>query len=266
MLEKQVTPVVCMAFGAFPYADKYIDCLLGMLTRHCPAPFRLICYTDRPRAVHRDIEQRDCSAWPEFDVQGMPAFMRKLGLFNPAYVEFDEYVFLDLTLIIRKSMQSLFDFAFSRQEDLVMLQDWHHDCCNSSVMRIRPRQMRFIYDAFISRELSPFSFPGDQDFIHAIVAAHGQQHRVALLPDGMVISFKHTVRIGRRDPTQTQPVFEAATIVKFHGRPRMHQVFNPIYRLFRIRLRDLAKGRWHRPVSPGELRELQSHWRPVGRN
>ncbi len=192
--------------------------------------------------------------------------MRKLGLFNPAYVEFDEYLFLDLTLIIRNSMQSLFDFAASRQEDLVIVQDWHHDCCNSSVMRIRPRQMRFIYDAFVARELSPFELPGDQDFIHAIVAARGEQQRVALLPAGMVISFKHTVRIGRRDPTQTRAVFEAATIVKFHGRPRMHQVFDPIYRLLRIRLRDLSKGRWHRPVSPGELRELQSHWRPVGTN
>jgi hypothetical protein len=253
-----------MAFGDFPHADKYIDCLNGMLSQHCPQAFRLICFTDRRRNIHPDIEQRDCSGWNEFDAAGMPAFMRKLGLFNPAYVEFDEYWFLDLTLIIRSSMQPLLSFASDRQEDLVLVQDWHHACCNSSVMRIRPRQMRFIYDAFIARELSPFEFPGDQDFIHAIVAARGEQHRVALLPDGMVISFKHTVRIGRRDPTKTRAVFEAATIVKFHGRPRMHQVFNPIYRLFRIRLRDLSKGRWHRPVSPAELRELQSHWRPAG--
>ena len=266
MPEKQTLPVVCMAFGDFPRADKYIDCLLGMLTRHCPEPFRLICFTDRPRAVHSDIEQRDCSAWTEFDEPGMPAFMRKLGLFNPAYVEFDEYVFLDLTLLIRQSMQPLLDFASARPEDLVLVQDWHHECCNSSVMRIRPRQMRFIYDAFIARELSPFAFPGDQDFIHAIVAARSEQQRVALLPAGMVISFKHTVRIGRRDPTQTRAVFEAATIVKFHGRPRMHQVFDPVYRLFRIRLRDVMKGRWHRPVSPAELRELQLHWRAVGRS
>ena len=264
MIKGTVMPVVCMAFGDFPLAEKYINCLFGMLKQHCEQPFRLVCYTDRHRAINSEIEQRDCSAWSEFDESGTPAFMRKLGLFNPAYVEFEEYLFLDLTLIIRQSMQPLLDFAFARREDLVLVQDWHHDCCNSSVMRIRPRQMRFIYDAFVSRELLHQVLPGDQDFIHAIVATRGEHHRVALFPHGMVVSFKHTRRIGRRDPSKTRAVFEAATIVKFHGWPRMHQVFDPLHHLFRILLPDLAMGRWHRPVSPAELRELQSHWRPVG--
>ncbi len=255
-------PIVCMAFGNVALADLYVTRLHDMLERSCPLPFRLICYTDQPRNVPADVEQRDCGGWSEFDHQGTPAFMRKLGLFNPAYIEFDEFVYLDLTLVIRQSMQALLGAALSASEDLVIVKDWHYDCYNSSVMRIRPRPMRFIYDAFISGERFAQVLPGDQDFIHGVVSSRQAQHRVALLPEGCVASFKALVRIGRRDPALARRLTEQATVVKFHGRPRMHQAFDPVHHFFRIRLRDWAHGQVRSPIPVDELR---SHWEGCGR-
>ena len=182
-------PIVCMAFGNVALADIYVTRLLEMLSRHCPLPFRLICYTDQARNVPVEIEQRDCSTWSEFDHEGTPAFMRKLGLFNPAYIGFDEFLYLDLTLVIRQSMKELLDFALSAPEDLVIVKDWHYDCYNSSVMRIRPKPMRFIYSAYLAGERFPQVLPGDQDFIHGVVNDRRAQHRVALFPAACVVSF-----------------------------------------------------------------------------
>ncbi len=254
-------PIVCMAFGNVALADIYVTRLLEMLSRHCPLPFRLICYTDQARNVPVEIEQRDCSTWSEFDHEGTPAFMRKLGLFNPAYIGFDEFLYLDLTLVIRQSMKELLDFALSAPEDLVIVKDWHYDCYNSSVMRIRPKPMRFIYSAYLAGERFPQVLPGDQDFIHGVVNDRRAQHRVALFPAACVVSFKALLRIGRRSPKLARRFTEQATVIKFHGRPRMHQAFDPVYHFFRIRLRDWAHGRLRSPIP---VDELKSHWECSG--
>lgn len=247
-----------MAYGNIEFAEIYVDRLFGMLERNCPLTFRLICYTDRPRKLHANIEQRDCSRWSEFDQEEISPHMRKLGLFNPEYMEFDEFIFLDLTLVIRKSLSELFECAFSCSQDLVIAQDWYYNCYNSSVMRIRPLAMRFIYDAFVSREQPLSIFQGDQDFIHCIVSRHQKQHCVALFHDGLVISFKRILKMGRRNPELANKIVEHATIVKFHGVPRMHQAFNPIYHFLNIRIQDFLRGKFHAPIS---ISELNQHWR-----
>lgn len=251
-------PVVCMAIGdLYGLADTYITRMFEMLKRHCPVPFHLVCYTDQPRTAPRDVEFRDCSGWHELERDGMRATTRKLGLFNPDYVEFDEYLYLDLTLVIRRSMDALIRCAFSQPQDLIVVEDWHHGGYNSSVMRIRPAPLRFIYDAFVAGESFPFRVPGDQDFIRAAVLSRGEQARVAMFPDGWVVSFKGMMRIGRRDPDRARGLIEHATVVKFHGQPRMHEAFDPVHHFFRIRLRDWAHGRLRSPIS---IADLKSHW------
>ena len=57
----------------------------------------------------------------------------------------------------------------------------------------------------------------------------------------------------RRAPEQARAALQASIVVKFHGRPRMHEVFDPWHYLLRVRLKELAHGRWQ-PVLPiGEL-------------
>lgn len=251
-------PIVCLALGDFyGLGDQYISRMYAMLRRHCGRPFRLICYTDRARNVPAAVEMVDCTGWRELDRSGMRATTRKLGLFNPAYVPFPEFLYLDLTLVVRSSMQPLLDFAFSSEKDLVIVDDWHHEGYNSSVMRIRPAPLHFIYDAFVAGESYPQKVAGDQDFIRSVIEKHGAQERVELFPAEQVVSYKNAVRTGRRNPAMARSMVDDAVIVKFHGQPRMHEAFDPFHYFWRIRLRDLAHGRLHSPVP---TRELKREW------
>lgn len=250
----QVT-IVCLAVGdLYGMADLYIARLFDMLGRHCPRPFRLVCYTDRPRRVPSQIVQRDCAAWTELEREGMRPTTRKLGLFNPAYAEFEEFLYLDLTLVVRKDMGPLLDFAFGRPEDLVILRDWHYDGYNSSVMRIRRGALRWVYEAFVAGTRFDQRIPGDQDFLHQAIVRRSLQHRVALFPPGLVASFRQVRR--SRDPDFVRRSVASATIVKFHGDPKMHDAFELRYRL-RRRVRELLHGHLL-PVVP--LGELRRHW------
>ena len=93
-------PVVCFSLGEV-YGALYVRRLHDMLTRHCPQPFTLYCYTDRPRQLPPEVVQRDCSGWTELQREGMRPTTRKLGIFNPAYVEFDAFLYLDETHALR---------------------------------------------------------------------------------------------------------------------------------------------------------------------
>ncbi|WKB54326.1 hypothetical protein [Eleftheria terrae] len=251
-------PVVCIATGElYGLGDMYVSRLFGMLQRHCPVPFRLHCYSDRPRGLPAEVDLRDCSGWEALQAPGMHPTMRKLGLFNPDFVEFPEFLYLDLSLVIRRDMRDLLEHAFGRPEDLVVVNDWHYPCYNSSVMRVRRGPLRYVYDGFAAGETHAQRVPGDQDHLHAAIRSRGDEGRVACFPAPLVVSYKNAMRVGRRDPARAAHMVDNATIVKFHGAPKMHQAFDPLYYFFRIRLRDLLNGNLREPFS---TRALGREW------
>jgi hypothetical protein len=254
-------PIVCFAFGDFHgMTELYVGRLYGMLARYCPLPFTLYCYTDRPLQLPAQVVQRDCGGWTELDRTGMRPTTRKLGLFNPRYIEFDRFLYLDVSLVIRRDMSELLKQAFARPEDLVIIAHWHNGGYNSSVMRIDRGGMAFVYDAFVAGETYEQRVPGDQDFIRGAVLRHGKQERVGHFPAGQIVSFKSLVKRCRRSGLQARRLVEQATIVKFHGSPKMHEAFAARYWL-RLRLGELLHGNL-RPVMP--MRELRRDWHGHG--
>jgi hypothetical protein len=237
-------------------AELYVSRLFGMLVRNCPRPFTLTCYTDRPRSLPREIVQRDCAAWTELDRPGMRPTTRKLGLFNPRYVEFDSFLYLDLSLVVRRDMHSLLEHAWSRPEPLVIVRHWANDGYNSSVMRIRRDHLRCIYDAFVAGEQFDQRVPGDQDFIRGVVQGRQLESEVAFFEPQHVVSFKKTVQAGRRDASLARQRIRDATIVKFHGQPKMHEAFATKH-WFHVRFEELLHGNL-RPVLP--MRDLRREW------
>jgi hypothetical protein len=250
-------PVVCFAIGPlYGMAELYVKRLHGMLERHCPQPFVLYCYTDRPLPLPRAIVQRDCTSWTELVRQDMRPTTRKLGLFSPRYVEFERFLYLDLTLVIRRRMDELLTFAWGRREPLVVVSDWHYDGFNSSVMRIQRGTLECIYEAFATGEHFPQRVPGDQDFIRAVVMDRGLQSSVATFPPHQVVSFKRILKLARRDAAAARDSVAQSTIVKFHGHPKMHEAFAWRYRTDR-RVNELLHGHW-RTVVP--IRALRNEW------
>lgn len=237
-------------------AELYVSRLYDMLGRHCPQPFVLYCFTDRPRRLPHEVVQRECAGWTELLRPGMRPTTQKLGLFNAAYIEFERFLYLDLSLIIRRDMGGLLAHAFGRHEDLVIVSHWKNEGYNSSVMCIRRGGLQRIYDAFVAGERFEQRVAGDQDFIHGVVTRHGLQAQVAHFATEHVVSFKSMVQLGRRDASLARGRIGDATIVKFHGSPKMHEAFAWRYRMHR-RLEEILHGNFAR-VLP--LRELQREW------
>jgi hypothetical protein len=237
--------------------DRYVARLHGMLQRHAPQPCQLVCFSDRDRALPPGVQLRRCDGWHELRREGMRPTTLKLGLFNPGYAPWAHILYLDLTLVIRGDLGPLLRHAWAADRDLVIVDDWHHDGFNSSVMAIRNPGLEVIYQAFVRGERFDQRVPGDQDFINGVIATHGLQDRVATFAPGQVESFKRLMRLSRTDPAAARAAFHASTIVKFHGKPRMQDVFAPWGYWWRVRLKELAHGQL-RPVLP--VSELKRAW------
>lgn len=250
-----VLPIVCLASGEMNgLADLYIRRLHAMLQAQLARPFKLYCYTDRQRDLPSTIEQHDCAGWDVFARHGEHPTLRKLALFDPARVAFDEFLYLDLTLVIRKPLEPMVEFALQHPAALLTVRDWHHPGSNSSVMRIRKGPFQAIPAAYLEGRRYRQTIPGDQDFLNEAARDLGLLPLIAHFPEGMVISYKQTNRIGRKHPAQARKMIHDAFIVKFHGKPRMNTVFTPAQRLFRSRLEAWFYGQWKSPIPLDELR------------
>lgn len=242
MLEPKLS-FACLAVGpAHAEATRNVLRLQAMLGRHCPRPFVLHCFTDQALDLPSPIVTHDCSGWSALKQPGMRPTTRKLGFFNPDHVPIPEFWYLDQSLVIRNDMTPLLDFADTRSEALIIVEDWHHGGYNSSVMRIRPAALRAVYDAFVNGERYVQRVAGDQEFIFNAIARHGLASEVALIPRGMVCSFKAAVRLCRRDVEAARAVILDAQIVKFHGRPKMTEAFGLKYKWTKIRPYELLQG------------------------
>ncbi|PQV65383.1 hypothetical protein B1R32_101123 [Abditibacterium utsteinense] len=251
-MKAETLPVVCLAVGD-AYADQYVSRLYGMLQRHCPQPFTLLCYSDRDRIVPPEVQMRDCSTWSEMLRPAMRPTTRKLRFFDGKTVPFDEFLYLDITLVIHRDMTSLLDYAFTQLQDLVIVRDWFYPSYNSCVMRIRRGSLSVFCDAFVAGETYPHRIAGDQDFLSACIEAKGLQDQVATFRPEDVASYKLLRRLNRRDSDAAQRAVEAATIVKFHGKPKPHQVLDPFFNFFRMRLKNRDDANFFR-------RELRREW------
>jgi hypothetical protein len=123
-------------------------------------------------------------------------------------------------------------------------------------MCIRRGGLQAIYQAFIDGEQYEQAVPGDQDFIRGVVQRHGLLAQVGTFPEHQVVSFKLTARAGRRNAEWARQRVREATIVKFHGHPKMHEAFGWRYWMH-LRTRELLHGHL-RPVMP--MRALRREW------
>lgn len=254
----ELTTFICLATGDFyGLADVYINRMFDMLQAHSPHPFQLYCITDQHRAVNPAIKLIDCSKWNELKRDGMRATTTKIGLFNPAYMPTEDFIYLDLTLVIQKSMTPLIDYTKSSEEPLVIIKAWHQETYNSSVMRIRPRDLNFIYEAFRSGEAYNQKTKGDQDFIHAVIHNRNKSKLVKHFHPDFICSFKKAIRTSRTNPAESKRMIENSIIVKFHGSPRMHNALHPLKRFIKYTIGNI----WYGQIGlPFNIHSIQQAW------
>lgn len=221
--------LVCLMAGD-GLSDDYITKLYNMLSRFAARPFTLTCLTDRARQVPAQVATLDISSWPKHRAD-MRITQLKLRLFEPGAVPFEEFYYMDVTQVIKGSMNPIWNYADSCDEPLVILQDWHHDTVNSCFMRIRQdERLRTVYDTYASGKRYEVKLNGDQDYLNAVIEDKTLQELVAHFPSNLIASYKNLRRLNRKDKKKAVQLLQEAAIVKFHGTPRPHELLDPKYR------------------------------------
>lgn len=221
--------LVCLMAGS-GLSDDYVTKLHNMLNRFAARPFKLTCLTDRPRNLPKDVASLDISNWPKVRPD-MRITQLKLRLFEPGVVPFEEFYYMDVTQVIKGSMETIWMFAEMQLEPLVILQDWHHYTVNSCFMRIRQdERLRVVYDTYASGKRYEVKLNGDQDYLNAVIDDKKLHDLVSRFPESFIASYKNLRRLNRKDKAKAAQLLQEAAIVKFHGTPRPHELLDPKYR------------------------------------
>jgi len=225
------------------YPDIYVHRLAGMLERTLDVPFRLHCITDRRRHLPKSVEAIDARDWQDVRRPGMRITTMKIRVFDPCSVPFEEFLYLDLSLVIQKELGPVLDFCNQSSRNLVIVRDWNYDVYNSCVMRVRQcPELYSIYREFADGKVYPYRWHGDQDFIHACIREHGNEEHVDFFEPDHVVSYRNLRFLYREDEEAALDAVRRATIVKVHGRLKMHQILHPYHNFTGIRLKNLRRG------------------------
>ncbi len=248
-------PIVCLAVGELP--NVYVTRLWSMLLRHMPVPFDLTCLVDRDRSLPASIRTVDVTGWPCPRV-GMRPTTYKLGLYDPARLPLGEFLYLDTSLVIQKDLTSLLEFAFGQPHELVAVKGMSYETYNSCVLRVRQGgRLTAIPKAYEAGTTFDQPIPGDQDFATGVIRQNGWEDSVTRFPNEMIQSFKIARQSQKTERGSGRTMLENATIVKFHGEPKMDQLLDPRYRFAEV---VKKRNPFHRHVWFW-VREVQCHWR-----
>jgi hypothetical protein len=234
------------------YEDFYVDRLKAMVERYLGRPCEFTCWTDdvRPGRFHPSVQVRDLSAWK------LEGFFNKLRLFDPEVGGEAPFLFLDLTMVIRRAMAPLLEVIQRTEASLIAVADWNYPIVNSSVMWVRPdHHTHEVWKAWARGDRFHGHIPGDQNFIDAVFKARSPE-ALAFWPTPLVASYKGLRKLARKDPIQAQDALARAVILKFHGNPKADAVLEP--------RRHLASTVFRNPLHPRLWRylssEIEAHW------
>lgn len=220
--------IVCMKWGT-AYGAEYVNVLYRAVTRNLSHPFRFYCFTDDGAGLEDGILARpipDMGLPPERIRRGC---WPKVGLFRPGLIAEDTAMFIDLDVVVTRSLDPFIDRQIA-VGGLHIIREWNPGIWNSvplawrpdrggqsSVVCWRPSEQGQIYEDLMTNPAAAFSLaPNDQKHItRTAVARH-------YWPEGWTASFKRAcVRYYPlnlffrevRKPRRTR-------IIVFHGKPR----------------------------------------------
>jgi hypothetical protein len=238
------------------YPDLYVERLRNMVARHLAHPHRFVVWADRrpdgtPRRYSSGIEVRDLSDWK------LPGYFNKLRLFDPEISGAAPFLFLDLTMVIRGPLSPLITWGEEQGVSLVGVRDWNYPILNSSVLWVRPDiHTASVWDHWARGVPMGRPMAGDQNFIDAVLSPLGDRV-LRYWPEGWIVSYKKLRKQAARDPEGAQAALRAATILKFHGRPKPPEVLAPWRALAHTVLRHPTRPRLWRYLA----HEIEAHWR-----
>lgn len=195
--------ICCVRAGA-AFAPAYVSILFDSVRRNLAEGFegKFVCFTDQPDVLDKGIEVRSLP-------DDLPGWWSKLALFRPGlFPEGERVLYLDLGNLITGRLDEIaaYDGPFA------ILRDFYRpDGLQSAVMAWRAGEYSEIWETFAAAGY-PMDDPyGDQAWIERT-----QLQSAVRLQDVFPCAFVSYKQINGPP--------ERASVVKFHGHPRPHEV------------------------------------------
>lgn len=213
----------------------YVDHLYNMLKRHLTKEIRFHVYTEADRPVPPHMIKHVLKEWP--GITGPKrSWWYKMQLFNPEHHSGD-LLYFDLDCVIVNSLDWITELPttnFWTVRDFRYLQRNSYSGMNSSVMWWNVKRFEHVWNDFdkLDIHVTVKRYPGDQDYLGAVIPPtelryfenhHLQSWRWQVADGG----FNFTSRQAKQPGTGAH-VDPMTSILVFHGRPKPHEVQNPI--------------------------------------
>lgn len=198
----------CVLKSGGVYDSAWVRKLHAQVQLHCSRDFRFVCFTDM-EFEFPGIERIEL-------VEDWRGWWSKLEIFRPGVLS-GTVIYMDLDCLIVGALD-----GFDRSHGFWMVPDFYNPVANfnSSVMvfqggtqsdlyfamKINPGMIMHLYD-----KVRPNGMIGDQAFIQTELGK--TNHKVELLPSHEIVSYKRHCSNGHP---------EEASVVCFHGRPKMN--------------------------------------------
>lgn len=217
------------------YDWRYVDTLYAMVGRNLSVPLRFHVFTEPNRAVPNHMIKHHLQEWPEVS-NTKKAWWYKMQMFDPRH-GLERMMYLDLDVVISSSLdwiQRLDPTYFWAIHDWKRLWKPHWWGINSSMMVWNGQQAAKIWSKFQDLGLSQCvkRYHGDQDLISDTI----DKTELRYFDHDLVQSWRWQIQDGGMDlktrrylrPAAGSIVMPATAVMVFHGRPKPHEVQDPI--------------------------------------
>lgn len=229
-----VQDCACVIHGDY-YDWTYVERLYAGICRNLSYPVRMHVFTEPHRAVPAPFIRHDLKLWP--GIAGRKrAWWYKMQMFNPKHIP-GRVLYFDLDVVIIRNIDwilslqpryfwSVLDFRY------LWTRGWNG--INSSVMFWETERFRHVWKAFQQQDLDTvvLRYAGDQDYLSAVIDQRERQY----LDREVVQSWRWEISEGGLDfrrrvpnmPGHGAQVTDKTGIIVFHGRPKPHDVTDPV--------------------------------------
>lgn len=221
------------------YDWRYVENLYAMVSQNLTAPVTFHVFTEASRSVPDHMIKHSLLDWPQ--VSGSRrAWWYKMQMFDPRH-GLDRVLYFDLDVVITANLDWITALA---PEYFWAIHDWrrfwkpHWQGINSSMMIWNQDHAAGIWKRFRKQGLDQCvkQYQGDQDFITDCVP----RQTLRYFDEGLVHSWRWQIRDGGLDPKTRKyarpgagSVLRPGTAVMiFHGKPKPHEVQDPIIQQF----------------------------------
>lgn len=224
------------------YGWKYVDRLYEMLKLNSTKTIKLHVFTESHRPVPDHMIKHELESWP--GIAGpKKSWWYKMQMFDPRH-NIGQMLYLDLDTILTGDIDWVWNLStdyFWSIRDFKYLWRPNWNGLNSSFMYWNPENFHWIWQKFLQQDIHELAkhYHGDQDFLNSVL---DNQH-LRLVDDSLIKSWRWQIKDGGMDmktriyrrPDAGSILDPRAKILVFHGRPKPHEIADPvIQRLWNI--------------------------------